>query len=87
MSYSKKYSEDGFEQHLKKVFVKTDSVFTKRFLFLDMYPSLIEFLNRLFVDGIYTLDSKNPKIELAEGLSVGKTSRLCKKSALYFMPS
>ena len=59
MSYSKKYSEDGFEQHLKKVFVKTDSVFTKRFLFLDMYPSLIEFLNRLFVDGIYTLDSKN----------------------------
>lgn len=59
MSYSNKYSEKGFEQHLQKEFIKADSFFTKRFLFLDMYPSLIEFLNRLFVDGIYTLESKN----------------------------
>ena len=57
--YSKKYSDKGFEQHLSQEFLKTNSFFTKRFLFLDMYPSLIEFLNRLFVDGIYTLDSKN----------------------------
>lgn len=59
MSYSKKYSKDGFEQHLKKEFLKANSFFTKRFLFLDMYPSLIEFLNRLFVDGKYTFESKS----------------------------
>jgi len=56
--YSKKYSDKGFEQHLSQEFLKTNSFFTKRFLFLDMYPSLIEFLNRLFVDGIYTFESK-----------------------------
>lgn len=56
--YSKKYSEEGFEQHLSQEFLKANSFFTKRFLFLDMYPSLIEYLNRLFVDGIYTFESK-----------------------------
>lgn len=56
--YSKKYSDKGFEQHLSQEFLKTNSFFTKRFLFLDIYPSLIEYLNRLFVDGIYTLESK-----------------------------
>lgn len=56
--YSKKYSDKGFEQHLSQEFLKTNSFFTKRFLFLDMYPSLIEYLNRLFVDGIYTFESK-----------------------------
>lgn len=56
--YSKKYSEKGFEQHLSQEFLKTNSFFTKRFLFLDMYPSLIEYLNKLFVDGIYTFESK-----------------------------
>lgn len=57
--YSKKYSDKGFEQHLSQEFLKTNSFFTKRFLFLDIYPSLIEYLNRLFVDGIYTFESKN----------------------------
>lgn len=56
--YSKKYSDKGFERHLSQEFLKTNSFFTKRFLFLDMYPSLIEYLNRLFVDGIYTFESK-----------------------------
>ena len=32
MSYSNKYSEKGFEQHLQKEFIKADSFFTKRFL-------------------------------------------------------
>ena len=45
---------EGFEEHLQTEFNKTDSFFTKRFLFLDMYPSIIEFLNRLFVDGEYS---------------------------------
>lgn len=56
--YSKKYSDKGFEQHLSQEFLKTNSFFTKRFLFLDMYPSLIGYLNRLFVDGAYTFESK-----------------------------
>lgn len=52
--YKQKYSMEGFEEHLQTEFNKTDSFFTKRFLFLDMYPSIIEFLNRLFVDGEYS---------------------------------
>lgn len=56
--YSKKYSEEGFEKYLSQKFLKTNSFFTKRFLFLDMYPSLIEYLNKLFVDGIYTFNNK-----------------------------
>ncbi|MCM1543282.1 MAG: hypothetical protein NC121_18775, partial [Blautia sp.] len=47
-SYSAKYSAKGFESHLQKEFGKAGDFFTKRFLFLDMYPSIIEFLNRLF---------------------------------------
>ncbi len=58
-SNSAKYSTKGFENHLQKEFSKTDGFFTKRFLFLDMYPSIIEFLKRLFVDGIYTFESGN----------------------------
>ena len=58
-SNSVKYSTEGFENHLQKEFSKTDGFFTKRFLFLDMYPSIIAFLNRLFVDGIYTFESGN----------------------------
>lgn len=57
-SNSKKYSEKGFEQHLSQEFLRTNSFFTKRFLFLNMYPSLIEYLNRVFVDGMYTFESK-----------------------------
>lgn len=56
--YSKKYSDEGFAQHLNQEFLKVNSFFTKRFLFLDMYPSLIEYLKRLFVDGIYNLKNK-----------------------------
>lgn len=56
--YKQKYSTVGFENHLQKEFSKIGTFFTKRFLFLDMYPSIIEFLNRLFVDGKYTFENK-----------------------------
>lgn len=56
--YRQKYSVEGFENHLHTEFRKTNSFFTKRFLFLEMYPSIIEFLNRLFVDGKYTFENK-----------------------------
>ncbi len=55
--YKQKYSEEGFESHLKTEFKKSNSYFTKRFLFLEMYPSIIAFLKRLFVDGIYTFEN------------------------------
>lgn len=55
--YKQKYSEEGFENHLQTEFGKADSFFTKRYLFLDVYPSIIEFLNRLFVDGEYTFEN------------------------------
>lgn len=55
--YKQKYSIEGFEEHLQAEFGRTDSFFTKRFLFLDMYPSIIEFLNRLFVDGEYSFEN------------------------------
>lgn len=54
--YSQKYSSEGFEEHLATEFEKNNSFFTKRFLFLEMYPSIIEFLKRLFVDGEYTFE-------------------------------
>lgn len=56
--YKQKYSREGFRNYLQTEFRKTDSFFTKRFLFLDMYPSIIEFLNRLFVDGEYTFENE-----------------------------
>lgn len=52
--YREKFSNEGFAEMKKKQFAGTDSFFTKRYHFLDVYPSLIVFLNRLFVDGEYT---------------------------------
>lgn len=54
--YEQKYSTKGFEKHLATEFEKNNSFLKKRFLFLEMYPSIIEFLNRLFVDGEYTFE-------------------------------
>lgn len=59
IKYSEKYSEKGFKNHLYSEFGKANSFFRKRFLFLDMYPSIIEFLKRLFVEGNYTFESGN----------------------------
>lgn len=52
--YREKFSKKGFADIKKKQFEETDSFFTKRYHFLDVYPSLIAFLNCLFVDGEYT---------------------------------
>lgn len=57
--YREKYSKKAFKEHLQSEFGKTKSFFTKRFLFLDMYPSIIAFLERLFVDGTYPLNGDN----------------------------
>lgn len=56
IKYSQKYSGVGFEKHLAIEFEKNNSFLRKRFLFLEMYPSIIEFLRRLFVDGEYTFE-------------------------------
>ncbi len=45
-----KYSNIGFERHLHNQFYLTNSTIKKRFLFVQMYPSLIAFLYRLFVE-------------------------------------
>ena len=38
--------------------IKNDTYIYKRFLFIEIYPSLIEILKRLFVDGKYKFESK-----------------------------
>lgn len=55
--YREKFSDKGFVDVKQEQFVESSSFFTKRYYFLDVYPSLIAFLNRLFVDGEYTFES------------------------------
>ncbi len=54
--YSQKFSDDGFVDVKQSQFEEAASFFTKRYYFLDVYPSLIAFLNRLFVDGEYRFE-------------------------------
>lgn len=76
MSYAKKYSSEGFKEHIQEEFENTESIFTKRYLFLDMYPSIIEFLNRLLVDGEYKFENKiEPSYVNRNWLLHGKSSR------------
>lgn len=78
--YKQKYSMEGFEEHLQTEFNKTDSFFTKRFLFLDMYPSIIEFLNRLFVDGEYSFgNGVEPSYINRNWLLHGKSCRVIER--------
>ena len=51
-----KYSNEGFIDVKQEQFAESNSFFMKRYYFLDVYPSLIAFLNRLFVDGEYTFE-------------------------------
>lgn len=51
--YRQKFSNKGFAETKKEQFEKTNSFFSKRYYFLNVYPSLIAFLKRLFVDGDY----------------------------------
>lgn len=75
--YRQKYSMEGFENHLQTEFNKANAFFTKRFLFLEMYPSIIEFLNRLFVDGEYTFEKKvEPPYINRNWILHGRSSRL-----------
>lgn len=74
--YKGKYSKKGFEKHLQTEFGRMDSFLTKRFLFLEMYPSIIEFLNRLFVDGKYTFENgEEPPYINRNWLLHGKSKR------------
>ena len=78
--YKKKYSAEGFENHLHTEFEKTNSIFTKRFLFLEMYPSIIEFLNRLFVDGNYPFENNvEPPYINRNWLLHGRSSRMIER--------
>ena len=54
--YKEKFSDKGFVDVKQKKFAESNSFFPKRFYFWDIYPSLIAFLNRLFVDGEYTFE-------------------------------
>ena len=54
--YKEKFSDKGFVDVKQKKFAESNSFFAKRFYFWDIYPSLIAFLNRLFVDGEYTFE-------------------------------
>ncbi|RGO26920.1 hypothetical protein DXB23_05485 [Dorea sp. OM02-2LB] len=55
--YREKFSDKGFGDVKQEKFAESNSFFTKRYYFLDVYPSLISFLNRLFVDGEYTFEN------------------------------
>ncbi len=52
------YSSDkGFAKHLKESYGKANGYLTRSFLFLEMYPSMISFLNRLYNDGEFTFEN------------------------------
>lgn len=55
-TYSKKYSKKGFANKEDSKYKDADDLLTKRFYFLDTFPSLIEYLRRLFVDGEYSFE-------------------------------
>lgn len=54
--YYQKFSDVGFAKIKKKHFREKSSFFIKRYYFLNIYPSLISYLHRLFVNGIYQFD-------------------------------
>ncbi|MFR3439697.1 MAG: hypothetical protein ACLTSN_05115 [Clostridium sp.] len=54
--YREKFSDKGFVDIKQEQFAEINTFFTKRYYFLDIYPSLIAFLNRLFVDGEYPFE-------------------------------
>lgn len=59
LSNREKYSDKGFRDQKEEDFRKLSdrhSIMSKQILFLDLYPSLIEYLNRVFFDGDYTFD-------------------------------
>ena len=78
--YREKYSIKGFQTHLHTEFNKTSSFITKRFLFLDIYPSIIEFLSRLFIDGKYTFEKEiEPPYINRNWLMHGRSTRVIER--------
>ena len=74
--YKEKFSHKGFVDIKQEQFAESNSFFTKRYYFLDVYPSLIAFLNRLFVDGEYTFEKgKEPPYINRNWLLHGKCCR------------
>ena len=57
-----KYSKRGFVNQKEKDYVKLNghsALMSKKLFFIEMYPSLIEYLNRAFCDGEYCFKKKN----------------------------
>lgn len=54
--YRDKFSDKAFAHKKQEQFAKSNSFIIKRYYFLDAYPSLIAFLNRLFIDGEYSFE-------------------------------
>lgn len=58
LTYKVKYSNRGFENQKHKDYESINDFIAKRFLFLNVYPALIAYLNRLFAFGNLPLDLK-----------------------------
>lgn len=60
MSYRVKYSNDGFANQKAEDFrqlTEKRGFMSKKIYFLEMYPSLIAYLNRIFIDGLYKFEN------------------------------
>lgn len=60
MSYKVKYSKEGFTNQKEEDFRKLTEkrrFMSKKIYFLEMYPSLIAYLNRIFIDGSYKFEN------------------------------
>ena len=74
------YSEKGFEKTMSESYGKVYGPMTKTFLFLEMYPSLIGFLDRLFNDGEYTFEKGVEPIYINRNwLLHGRSTRIIEK--------
>ncbi len=74
--YSQKFSDKGFAEMKQQKFENSKTFFTKRYYFLNVYPSMITYLNRLFVDGKYKFEDKiEPPYINRNWLLHGRSSR------------
>ena len=79
-SYKEKYSNEGFKKVLNNHFTNVPDRIVKHYLFLQIYPSLIFFLNRLFVDGKYSFENGvEPPYINRNWLLHGKNTRTIEK--------
>ena len=59
IKYKQKFSEDGFSEIKRNKYDSiSKSLMSKEYFFLRVYPSLIAYLNRMFVDGKYEFKNK-----------------------------